>query len=310
MNFKNLFCSKLNKRPGKFTKKTIKFLGLSISYDAPQMSDVFAEFENKFRHQNANTIFMLYNIFLKNASSDDLFCLRNNEGCFIFNNKVLDFGYKNFRDIILNCYLAKCDALELSNLDKESVLYKEHIVRLNNNEFLWKYRNIGFVQHQFLSYDENGYYVNETIIGDKTTYDVKNNCYFQAKTQKRQFYDGVTLGEYLDNKSYDEQKEILIKLAEHIFATYSVEKGMISGKLYDCYEMNFICGKDGKFYFIDDNYISKNPISKEYVLKRISGRNILLTNDLLTHFGFSPLPLKNKNSAPDKTELMKKQYFS
>ena len=312
MEFKNLFFIKTQRKPGQFKKHYFKFLCFKFCICRPLMSDVISELSYRvYRSANVNLISTVWH-FLDTSKEDDLYCLRNADCCFIFNRKVLDFGYNNFKYFIMNTYSARVHLFELEKLDKTAVLYQEHMDRLKNNEFLWKYRNEGLIAHQFMSFDKEGFYVNYTTIEDnhnQDTYDIDGGKHFiQIQKAKRPFYEGVSVKEYLEDKDYETQKTVLIKLAEYIFQNYAVANDMIDGKLFDCNPMNFIYDTKQQFHFIDKDFISKAPLSKDHIIKGICAAEADLTNDLLTYFG---LPSKNhkKNTQPDKLELLKRKYF-
>ena len=313
MNFKNLFYTKEERKVGEFTKKTTKFLCFKFARYIPKMDDVIDEFQYKyFYRQNANLVFVIYHTLLEKAKEDDLFCLHTRRVSFIFNKKVLDFGYKNFHDYVLNCFRRK-DLFEFVQLDKNSVLYKYHYPRLKNNEFLWKYRNQdGIILHQFISFDEQGFYVNDVVWNtDKTILESDDGNYFTIKNARRPFYQGVTVREYLEDKDYETQKNVLIKLAEWIFQNYTIENGMIDRKLCDCHWGNFIYDASGQFHFIDDDLCAPEPLTKDYVIKKIlmGADRPELVNDLLVHFGFEPLTTKKKKSEFSEIEQLKKEIF-
>lgn len=314
MDFSKLFHVRKIETKSGFFKNEINILGFRICHHTYKISKIFSASEKLNRKYNANLIYTPYH-FLLTAHDEDLFCLRHCTVCFIFNKKVLDFGYKNFRDYILNGHCACSDVLEFSELDKTSVLYKEHQLRLKNNEFLWKYRDTGFIIHQFLSFDEKGFYVHDTILeaDNQTASFGCDNIVFHAKNSCRPFYNGVTVKEYLEDKDYNTQKIILIKLIEHIFKDYTIENGAIDGKLFDCHLGNFIYDDYKQFHLIDDDLISKTPLNKDYIIKRLlDNKATQMTNELLVHFGFSPIPLKKDttHSKLYKTEQLRQKYFS
>ena len=267
----------------------LKILGIKISFKK-------LNFKKLVYRQNCNLISIVFNN-IKLADSKDLFCLRNDKICFIFNKNITAFGYKNFCDYVMNCMHLLRIPLTYSMLDYDSEMYKEHAERLANNEFLWKYVHCnGKFLHKYLSIDENNQiFVHEQLMDESFAKNPNNGVAFIPKNSKRPFIKGNTVRQYLENESIDTKKEILVKLLDYVFEKYAVGNGMISGTLYDCHWGNFIIDENKNFYFIDDELVSPKPLKKEYVIKyllRSSGEDEVLEY-LLEHYGIKSS--KNKN---------------
>lgn len=301
-----------------YRKTIIKICGLKFSYKyrpknmSPMLlNDETSQEAIKINH---NLIYFVLNE-VKNGGEKDLFCLRNNNVCYIFNKKILDWGIDNFKDFIFNSMWVLQKVLKFDILNSDTALYKEHIERAKeNNEFLWKYNNISTtILHKFLSSDiEGNIYVNEKILYNVCIKIDKSKPHFEAKNSRRLFIEGTDLATYIyrQPRTYEEQKAVFIGLIEYIFAEYGLPDGKISNKVYDCHLSNFIIDKYGKFHFIDDEYVSDKPVEKIYIIRQLlkDCKDTRLSNEVLQYFNFPPVEVK-KQEEINHLEQLRKKYF-
>ena len=144
-------------------RTVITILGLKF-----KLYNLRKELCNESFSLNKNTIQMLYG-YLYNSHEDDLFCLKTGSIIFIIHKDCLKLDYSFFQNYILP-QSNSSSILELLKLDKDSVLYKEHITRVNDGEFLWKYvERYYYISHSFISQDkESGdIYINSSFVPEK-----------------------------------------------------------------------------------------------------------------------------------------------
>lgn len=246
------------------SRKIIKILGIKFN-----ILNLKPELSRQTIIANKNLLQLVY-AQLKNSQEDELFYLKNECLVFIFNKNCLELDFKFFQDYILPFgYAGKI--LEFAILDKNSILYKEHIKRVEDGEFCWKYIDRDyFIGHTFISKDKvsGDVYINSTNLN---TVDIpQNNSKIRhlAINSKRKYIKGLTVGEYLKNKSFDVQFAIVNKLLDNVFETYkdSKEPNKISGKLFDCHLYNFLVSEDGKFHFIDFDLECTESLEKSYCI--------------------------------------------
>ena len=214
--------------------------------------------------------------YLPKTSEEHLFCLKNNEVCYVFNKKVLEWGEDFFKSFLLNSPYQLQWLCTFNQLSPDSELYKEHMARFKKGEFLWKYvKQRHIIVHKFISMDKNKQaFVHQQILDDSFVIKNSKTPYFLVKNSKRPFYKGSTVSSALVGKTFEEKKKIFIDLIEYIFKNFSLPDGKIEARLYDCHLSNFILDEKGVYHFIDDDYISPKPLSKKYIIKRILAHDI------------------------------------
>ena len=310
-----IFSVKTIKKPNDFSQKVITILGIKITFVSPKIEDVFECIEKrltKARAINKNFLYLIYS-FLKETSDKNLFCLRNNVVCFIFNNHILNWNFHDFCEYIMNNVGSDGYILDFENLPEDSALYKEHIKRLYNNEFLWKYLDRGnIIRHTFLSFDENNsVYINEAVLDDSFSKQSNQNEYFKIENSKRLYISGKSVKECLKNKTFKEKEQLLKNLIDHIFETYSTDNNMIDGIMLDCNCSNFVIDDNNKFHFIDKDYVSKEPIDKEYVIRYVlkDTKDEKLKLNILKHYNYLYTIDNIATEQHNNYEELKNKYF-
>ena len=138
--------------------------------------------------------------------------------------------------------------------------------------------------------------------------------FYKTKDSKRLFIPGTSIRQYLLKESKEKKIQTLIKLIDWITETYSLENGMISGTMLDCTCNNFIIDRSGNFHFIDDEYISLKPITKEYAIRTLMrdydtpDKHEILSY-LLNYYGIRKNNKLKFDISDDKKQRMKLEYF-
>lgn len=295
----------INSDIGDSSRKVITFLGLKI-----KLYDMKRELLRRTVVANRNTLFLLYNQ-LPIANEEDLFYLRTKDIIFIFNKGVLNLDYNFFQDYVALFGFSN-NILELIKLEKTSALYQEHINRIKNGEFLWKYVNRNFyIGHSYISCDNGEIFIHSSYVKENNVREDSSNIRHVLRESKRKYIKGITVGDYLKNKPLEFQIEVVSKLLNYVFETFSDDKNPenVSGKLLDCHLYNFILGADGKFYFVDFDLESRQSLDRGYIIFfMLYYYNQELYQTLLQKFGYEDkhgyyqknfVKPKNK-SVPDK----------
>ena len=310
------FFSVTSKDAYPYKKRIVKICGLKFSYkyrsqNGPSLLE--DELSKTAITINHNLFFYVID-YMQRHEGNDLYCLKNRSICYIFNKKVLDWGIENFKDFFCNSIWSLQWGLKFSILQQNSELYKEHIKRAENGEFLWKYTDKKIITHKFLSFGaDNKVYVNEAIIDESCVPNNTSIPYFKAKNSRRLFVEGVDLSKYIYRQSHtnEEKKAILIKLIEFIFTQYTLPSGKIDNTLYDCHLSNFVIDNEGNFHFIDDEFVSPEPLEKKYIVDCLLNNldDSEICNDIRKHFGFSPDKSETMKKEDRLTELRKKYFY-
>ncbi len=288
MNWNKIF-SRYIKKDGCCTKKVTVICGLKFSRSILDIKTVLKCLEEKEHHieRRANRNLLLYVVdCLHSATDDDLFCLKSEEICYIFNNKVLKWGLQNFKDFILNSYWSLGYLLEFEKIDPQTSFYAQFAKRATQGEFLWKYEDKVYVILcvTMLFGEDNAVYIKKSGIENPNAKQPKE-AYFTAKDSYRRFIDGQVVAKYIENKPFAEQKQILIDLLEYVFSKYTLPSGKLSEVLYDCHLNNFIIDTSGQFHFIDDDLVSKKTLDKKYVIDYMLQDLPELRYEICQHFG-------------------------
>ena len=247
---------------------------------------IFGDFVYKVNASIVNQLIFC----LRMANSDDLFCLKNDLVCFIFCKDSLKFGEKNLSDYICKSFAPLKHILQFSILDKNSEIYKKHIVRISNKEFLWKYiQRYGYELQKFLYFDENNeVYIDGSIIKEADSTCSESNMIINNNIEKRKFIEGITVDDYLQGKTHQEKVDMLVKMTKFFFDKYTVEDDKIDGLLWDFHWNNVIIDKEGKFHFIDNDFVSRIPLDKKRLLNYMLNFTYdkKLQEDVNKYFGY------------------------
>ena len=278
---------------------------------------------------NKNTIQMLYG-YLYNSHEDDLFCLKTGSIIFIIHKDCLKLDYSFFQNYIL----PQCNSssiLELSKLDKDSVLYKEHITRVNDGEFLWKYvERYYYISHSFISQDkESGdIYINSSFVPEKDMVKSEYKIRHIPKISKRKYIKGITVGDYIKKKSRLERVVTVDKLLNYIFSAYRDNENpdKVSGKLLDCHLFNFIISEEGLFHFVDFDLECTESLDRAYcIFFMLYKYDIELYELMLKRYGLAdrhdyyekhfsiyrqPMVQNGKDIITAEHKKLQKKYFS
>ena len=234
-----------------------------------KLYDIRKELCGESFNLNKNSVQVLYS-HLQNAAEDDLFCLRTHCLLFILHKNCLKLDYKFFQDYIIQQGLRR-NILELIKPDKDSVLYKEHIARVQNGEFLWKYtERYYYISHSFISEDRQTgeIYINSNFVPEKDMVQSEYKIRHVPKVSKRKYLRGITVDYYLKNKSRIEKLIVIDKLLNYLFSTYRASDNpeKVSGDLFDCHLSNFLIAEDGQFHFIDFDLKCTVSLDREYCI--------------------------------------------
>jgi len=269
----------------------IKIFGIKIKVSFPIDFDI--KIDNHITYtQNVSLVTNLI-YTLKLAEDNEIFCLKNDIVCFIFNKNVLKWGADNFKEFVYNSFFAlQKNPLEFRVLDENTLIYKEHAKRSMNNEFLWKYKlySIDTVLHKFLSFDDNNnYWIHDKVFTDNKQY-CKELSFIQNES-KRKFIKGKTFSKYIMDLPYEEKKKETIRLVQFLLDNFTVEDNKLDSVLIDCHVNNIIVDDNGDFHYIDIDVKSEQPLNKEsvinYLFKNTSYKQ--LQEEVLKHFGIRKL---------------------
>ena len=245
-------------------RTVITVLGLKL-----KLYDIKRELSGESFNLNKNTIQVLYSQ-LQSAPDDNLFCLRTNSLIFILHKNCLKLDYKFLQDYIIQQGLSR-NILEFIKLDKDSVLYKEHIGRVKNGEFLWKYvERYYYISHSFISEDKSdgGIYINSSYVKEKDMVKSEYKIQHVPQISKRKYIKGITVSDYIKYKSKVEKFLIIDKLLNYIFSTYRDKENpnKVSGDLFDCHLNNFLIAEDGLFHFVDFDLKCTKSLDRGYCI--------------------------------------------
>ncbi len=290
---------------GEDTRKVVKLLGIKMKF-----KNLKAEMALQAETINKNTVNLLYHCILKHAQEEELFCLRAKDILFILHKNAGLLDYNFFKDYMIPFGYGG-NVFELTELDKSSILYNEHINRVKNGEFCWKYaERKSCISHAFISKDINDgeIYIHSSSVneaGKPTKISGATHC---TELPKRKYIKGLTAGEYLKNKTEKEKFVIVDKLVEYLFNTFKDPDNpdKISGKLFDCHLYNFILTPGGKFNFIDFDLTYDKPLDKSYCIYFMLYKyDIKLYKKILKKYA-----LKDRHSYYEKHFLLQKQPLS
>ena len=265
-----IFSIKYHKGNDYFTHKILTILGIKLKFKQLIKNDIELICQNSSVVKNTYQLFILN--MLQNASDEDLYCLKNEYFCIIIHKNSFQTDLKFLINFIFVNFL-QAD-LTLTKLNKNTDLYKEHIKRLQNNEFLWKYCDRQYIiMHTFIQKDvETGNIIVNTAPVRENEY-VKNSSKFQYLMQpiKREFVKGITLREYFDALNDWEKIKIADKVLNWLFTQYKSETNpkKVMGKYWDCHLYNIIVGDDNLLHFIDFDITCVEDIDRDFCIYKM-----------------------------------------
>ena len=264
-----LFSVKTVKNPGEICHKEIYLVGLKMKFIS-----VKDEINAASQIINNSTLFIAYEA-LKQASPKDLFVLKNDCVVYILSSKCALVEFAFFKDYLLPFgYSSKL--LKFQKLEKTSNIYKEHFEKLKKQEYLWKYLNKEqTIEQKYFTYNEEKQECNiNTINPDKSV-------------SSRKYIKGITIGEYIKNKTFSEQLQILEKTFEYLFSNFPAEDDLekVSMYLSDCHLYNILLGEDGNLHYIDYDDRFKESLDRSFcIYNALYNYNRILYNKLLKIF--------------------------
>lgn len=245
--------------------------------------------ENSEYEMNNNIINQLITS-LNTANQDELLCLKNDKVTFILCKDALKFGERNLFDYMSKTYMSLKTLLQFSVLDKNSEIYKEHIVRTRQKEFLWKYiYKDDNILLKFMYFDDNNdVYIDGRIIKRAEKHlGRRPRMVINENVEKRKFIEGMTVCDYLKDKTYQEKRDMLINMTDTVFDEYDLGNDWIDGVLWDFHWNNVILDNNGKFHFVDKDFVSPMPLKRKdlilYMLRYVYDER--LRDDILEYYG-------------------------
>ena len=257
--------------------------------------------------------------FLLTASDEDiLYVLIPNSMLFIFQKKGLHKASKFMNDYFSTISRHKDWKCKYGILSENCELYKEHVQSFKKDALLYKYVNRhGLINRSLITEDRSGLYIENQYLGTEN-YKADNGIIYDNQ-KKRKILEGITVEEYIQNKSPIETRVIMRNMYDSIFAQYPASDGSkdkVSGILLDLHTRNVIINKDG-FHYIDKDVIYDKDLDKSLVLFRRLGNNQLY-KDLLGYYklkdmsaNYTSYPLNNMNSdAMKKAKIANAELFA
>jgi len=242
--------------------------------------------------------------FLTASDEDILYVMIPNSMLFIFQKRGLHKASKFMNDYFSTISRHKDWKCMYGILSENCELYKEHAKTFNKNTLLYKYVNRhGLINCSVITEDRKGLYIENHYLGTQN-YEPDNGIIY-ANQEKRKILSGITVEEYIQNKSPLETRIILRNMYDSMFAQYPASDGSndkVSGILLDLHTRNVIVNNDG-FHYIDKDVVYNTDLDKSLVLFRRLGNNQLY-RDLLKYYKlkdnsakYDTYPLNNMNSA-------------
>ena len=262
----------------------------------------------------------LNNLFFS-SGYDGLYYIQTISSLFVFKRTCLS-KYYDFLKTFMLYHSCRNTKWNFGVLDETCDLYKEHKESFDKGVILHKYMSrFGIINHTIISADEKGKLYAESEYLGMENYHSDNKMKYVSQA-KREIVDGITLSEYMKNKSEIEKKAILRLFYDYLFETFPSEtdKNKVQGILLDAHSDNVIINNDG-FHFVDRDVVYSEDVKKSLVLWDTLG-----TTPLYYHFmKYYNLPEDNEDytqthpclhqNTPDmkeataKNKKMFKRYF-
>lgn len=226
------------------------------------------DFKKKLEKENKEQILSgnlnMINLLFYDFVDDDLLYIQSKRCLMIFKKNILSKYDRFLKDYILN-HSVGYDTFKFGILEKFCELYNEHIDGFNNGEVLYKYAHRGgLINRSILRYKNEDLYVENSYLGIQNY--IPYNSIIYADQPARKIVEGITVGDFIVNKSIEVRRKVYIDMFNYAFNKYAVSNpDFVSGELLDCHVYNFIINDEG-FHFIDTDVISEQDISKNMCL--------------------------------------------
>lgn len=232
------------------------------------------EFENTIRSREQTITSNFICSFLKNEHNYNLFYIQTDSFLLIFSKEVFRYDFNYIYDFFYSLSFYS-SLLSFKIMSPDCALYKEHINTFySDNVLLYKYawRN-GLVCRSVITKDSKNsdLYLETNYLGTEN-YQTDNGRKY-LDTPRRKIEKGITVQDYLNNKTDEKQKKILKDFFDWLFEVYQYpdDKDKLDGKMVDCNLRNFLV-HDGKFIPIDIEFEIEGGLSKDMCLWYALGR--------------------------------------
>lgn len=277
-----------------------------ISHLSDRITHIEKKYDSLIGDFSANLLKNNPEVFLFLLADNETLCyiMVPNNVLFIFKKKSLLNNAKFIKDYMLDTISHHKDwKVMLGILDKNCVLYQEHIKSFDNHTILYKYINRHGLINKSVITEENGeLYVENQYLGIENYH--SDNKIIYANQEKRKILDGITVEEYIKDKSQTDTYIILRNMYDSLFEQYPSSDGdreKVSGILLDLHTENVIINNEG-FHYIDKDVVYGDNLNKSMVLCRRLGKSWLYEN-LIEYYKlkdmssqYSSYPLNDMNS--------------
>ena len=242
--------------------------------DLKQLEDKLGLLEkNLDRLDKKNTILTENCLGLLSIDTDTsgLYYIMTDRLLFIFSAETLSVNPDFMQGFLFN-YMKKRQRWSFGKLHPACFLYTEHYKSFaQDNVILYKYlARSGLINKSVVTKDKesNDLYIESQYLGKENF--IRDNDVIYADQPKRKVLNGITVNQYLSNKSSMQRRLIFRNVFDYLFETYPAESGdktKVSGTLLDAHMDNIIVNDDG-FHFIDKDIICISELSKSQILYR------------------------------------------
>ena len=250
-----------------FTSKIINLFGIKLKFKKINKFDIEQIIINSSILKAVNFLFCL-----SNSAEDDLFSISNEAICIIVHKNCIQADIKFIIDFIINAFWG--NLFIINKLNKDSFLYKEHIERVKNNEYIWKYADRKYlIAYTYLKKDSetNEFTIIKSSIPESQYAENNTKLQYLTDTIQHKFIEGITLKEYFDKQNFKKQIEIADKVLNWLFTEFKSENNplKVSGKVFDCHLCNIILGADSKLHFIDFDVIYLEDLERSFCIYKM-----------------------------------------
>ena len=262
-------------------------------------------------------------ILFANNNDDNLFYIQTPSCLLLFSKKAFRHNCIFIQDYFYSI-LSYLNKPSFKIMSPDCSLYKEHIDKFkSDNVLLYKYLwRGGLVYRTIISKDADGsdLYLETSYLG-LDNYQADNGRKY-LNTPRRKIVKGITVYNYLKNKTDEDQKKILKDFFDWLFETYQYpnDKDKLDGRMVDCNLSNFLI-KGKNFVPIDIEFEMEDGLSKDLCLWYALGRKEVAS----PHYGYfldvynlkrmtgpHPFWIENKNleTAAVLNECLREKYFT